>query len=71
VVAAIAKKCVRSRHCAVEAGEAQIRLVHQRRRLQCVPGALAAHVVMRQAMQFVVKRRDERIGWIVSHQAAT
>jgi len=33
-----------------------------------VPRALAAHVVMREAMQFVVKSRDERIGWIISHQ---
>ena len=60
-VAAIAKKCARSRQ-AVHVDEPQVRFVGERRRLQRVAGALGLHVVVGEAMQLVVDDQDERVG---------
>ena len=54
-------------------GQAQISLVDQRRRLQCVIGTLSAHLTMSEASEFLIDQRSQfREGSIVpvtpSHQ---
>src|SRR6266705_6349923 len=47
-------------------GQAQISLVHQRCRLQCVVGTLSAHMTMSEASEFLIDQRGQfREGSIV------
>jgi hypothetical protein len=39
-------------------GQAQISLVNQRRRLQCVVGTLPAHLMMSDASKFLIDQRS-------------
>ena len=40
-------------------GQAQISLIDQRRRLQCVVGTLAAHLMMSEASKFLIDQRGQ------------
>ena len=61
-VAAMAKKCARSRHRKrIDPGQAQVRLIDKRRGLQRMALALAAHVVVCEAAQLLVDDRHEPI----------
>ena len=53
-------RAIVDRH-AVEINQAEIGLVHQRRRLQCVSGAFGLQLCPRDAPQFVVDDRKQLI----------
>ena len=58
----MAKKCARSRQRRrIDAGQAQVHLVDERRRLQRMALALAAHVVVGQAAQLLVHDRHQPV----------
>ena len=58
----MAKKCARSCHrYSTEIDQAQIGLVHERRRLQCVSGVLPAHVAPCQPVQLDPNQRDQPV----------